>query len=187
VQLLERLIDDVLEENTNLETEGGLRLVRRHFDLWPLIEGLLHDLRPLANEAQTSIVNEVPYELAAFGDANQLRRVLQNLLVNAIHYTRGGQVRVGARALDRNAGVESWVSDNGAGIRPEFIDRIFDKGQTDPAQRGGTGLGLAVAKNLVEAHGGKLSVESTLGVGSTFRFVLPGDQSAVPVASTSTQ
>jgi signal transduction histidine kinase len=69
--------------------------------------------------------------------------------------------------------VECWVTDNGAGIPGEFLEKVFDKGETDPENQGGMGLGLAIVKTFTEAHGGQVTVESQEGVGSTFRFSVP--------------
>ncbi len=173
VQHLESLVSKVLEENTNLETEAGLKLQRRKIDLWPLVEALILDLYPLAETAHTRLINEVPDDLIIFADASALRRVFQNLIANAIHYAPKGTVRVGAAELSDPQGVECWVSDNGAGIPDELLGKIFDKGESDPQNKEGTGLGLAIVKSFTEAAGGTVAVESQLGVGTTFRFSLP--------------
>jgi two-component system phosphate regulon sensor histidine kinase PhoR len=101
-----------------------------------------------------------------------LRRLFQNLIANAIKYTPRGEVIIGARELGA-AAVECWVSDNGAGIPGELLEKVFDKGASDPERESATGLGLAIVKTFAEAHGGKVAVESKEGVGSTFRFSLP--------------
>jgi two-component system phosphate regulon sensor histidine kinase PhoR len=174
VQQLEVLVDKVLEENSHLETESGLKLERRMLDLWPLVESLIHDLHPVAGTDSTRLINEVPEDLVVYADANLLRRVFQNLIANAIKYTPLGEVAIEAKALPDHEGVECSVRDNGAGIPAELREKIFEKGQTDPDLDGGMGLGLAVVKTFVEGHGGTVDVESTEGHGSTFRFVLPG-------------
>ena len=173
VQHLEGLVGKVLEENTNLQTEIGIKLERREFDLWPLVEALIHDLHPVAGTASTQLINKVPDDLVVYADAGLLRRVFQNLIANAIKYTPRGEVIIGARELGAEGAVECWVSDNGAGIPEELLEKVFDKGETDPENAGGTGLGLAIVKTFTEAHGGKVTVESKEGVGSTFRFSLP--------------
>lgn len=173
VQHLETLVATVLEENTSLQTEIGIKLQRREFDLWPLVESLIHDLHPVAGTDSTHLVNAVPDDLVVYADASLLRRVFQNLIGNAIKYTPRGEVRIGARELDVEGAVECWVGDNGAGIPDDLLERIFDKGETDPAIAGGTGLGLAIVKTFTEAHGGRVTIESKEGVGSTFRFSLP--------------
>ncbi len=170
---LEGLVRKVLEENTNLQADLGIKLERREFDLWPLVEALLDDLHPVAGTASTLVRNQVPDDLVLFADAGLLRRVFQNLIANAIKYAPGGEVVAGARELDAQGAVECWVSDNGSGISAELLEKIFDKGETDPETSGGTGLGLAIVKTFIEAHGGTVTVESTQGVGSTFRFSVP--------------
>jgi signal transduction histidine kinase len=173
VQQLEGLVAKVLEENTNLETEVGIKLERRELDLWPLVEALIHDLHPVSGTNSTRLVNEVPEDLVVYADAGLLRRIFQNLIGNAIKYTPRGEVLIGAGELDAEGAVVCWVRDDGQGISEELLHRIFDKGETDPQNAGGTGLGLAIVKTFTEAHGGKVSVESRLGAGSTFRFSLP--------------
>jgi two-component system phosphate regulon sensor histidine kinase PhoR len=172
-QHLESLLARVIEENTNLQTESGIRLERRDLDLWPLVEAMIHDLHPVAGTNSTRLVNQVPEDLEVYADASLLRRILQNLIGNAINYTPRGEVLIGARELDGGQGVECWVSDNGAGIPAELLERIFEKGETDPERTGGTGLGLAIVKTFTEAHGGKVTVQSEPGAGATFRLQLP--------------
>jgi two-component system phosphate regulon sensor histidine kinase PhoR len=173
VQHLERLVSKVLEENTNLETEIGVTLERRNTDLWPLVEALIHDLHPVAGTASTRLLNAVPDELSVYADAGLLRRILQNLIANAIKYTPRGEIAIDAREVDGGDAVECTVTDNGSGVPTELLDKIFEKGETDSKSEGSTGLGLAIVKTFVEAHGGQVSVESTAGVGSSFRFWLP--------------
>ncbi|WP_439622429.1 sensor histidine kinase [Gemmata sp.] len=173
VQHLEVLVGKVIEENSNLETEVGVKLERRDFDLWPMVEGLVHDLHPVAGTCTTRLTNAVSEDFVAYADAGLVRRVLQNLIANAITYTPRGEIVIAARATG-DGGVECSVRDNGGGIPPERCRVVFDKHETDPDKEGGLGLGLAIVKTFVEAHGGEVTVESELGVGSTFRFTLPG-------------
>ncbi len=173
VQHLHGMVAKVLEENTNLRTEMGIKLERRELDLWPVVEALIHDLHPVAGTNSTRLVNQVPEDSVVFADAGLLNRVLQNLIGNAIKYTPRGEILIGARELVADGAVECWVSDDGAGVPEEIIKKIFDPGETDPAMAGGTGLGLAIVKTFTEAHGGTVTVDSKEGVGSTFRFSLP--------------
>jgi signal transduction histidine kinase len=173
VQQLETLVGKVLEENTNLQTEIGIKLEQRQFDLWPLVEGLIHDLHPVAGTASTQLINNVPDDFVVYADAGLLRRVFQNLIANAIKHTRRGKIIIGAGELVEEGAVECWVSDNGSGIPQELLEKVFDKGETDAESAGGMGLGLAIVKTFTEAHGGQVTVESREGVGSTFRFSLP--------------
>ena len=172
VQHLEKLVTKVLEENANLQTEIGMKLERRSIDLWPLVESLIHDLQPVAGTAGTRLTNDVPEDMVVYTDAGLLRRVFQNLIANAIKYTPNGKIIVGAAENDATGIAECWVSDNGAGIQAERLEKIFDKGETDPDSAGGIGLGLAFVKTFAEADGGMVTVESTVGTGSTFRFSL---------------
>ena len=177
VQHLQDLIGKVLLENSNLETEVGVKLERRTFDLWPLVEALIHDLHPVAGSSTTRLTNDVPEDFVAYADASLVRRVFQNLIANAINYTPRGEVIIGARQTGAGGEVECFVRDNGGGIPPERCRTVFDKHETDPEKEGGLGLGLAIVKTFVEAHNGTVTVESELDVGSTFRFTLPGRRS----------
>jgi two-component system phosphate regulon sensor histidine kinase PhoR len=173
VQQLEGLVSKVLQENTNLQTELGIKLERREFDLWPFVEALIHDLHPVAGTSSTALINRVPDDLVVYADASLLKRIFQNLIANAIKYTPRGEIVIGAQELGAAGVVESWVSDNGAGIPAEFLEKVFEKGETDSETEGGTGLGLAIVKTFTEAHGGTVTAESKEGTGSTFRFSLP--------------
>lgn len=174
VQHLEALVRKVLEENTNLDAEVGIKLAYREFDLWPLIEALTHDIHPVAGTSNTRLTNAVPEDLVVYADASLLRRVFQNLISNAISYTPRGEVVISAQYAGDGGAVDCFVRDNGAGIPTDRCGVVFDKHETDPDKVGGLGLGLAIVKTFVEAHGGTVTVESELGVGSTFRFTLPG-------------
>jgi len=169
---LETLVDRVLKESAHIQDDANVRLERRLIDLWPLVEGLIHDLEPVAGTSTTRLVNAVPAELVAYADASLIRRVLQNLIANAITFTPRGEVTIGARAVEPEGSVECWVQDNGSGIPAELLDHVFDK-LTSGREEGGTGLGLAIVKSFVEAHGGTVSVDSMPGQGALFRFTLP--------------
>jgi len=175
VKQLDALVAKVLEESTTLAVETGLRLERRSLDLWPLVEALIHDLRPVSGTSSTKLVNRVPVELIVDADASLLRRIFENLLANSIRYTPRGVVEIGARELVGEGGTECWVRDNGSGVPVERLDRIFDPLETDAQSAGGSGagLGLAIVKTFVEAHGGQVSVASKVGGGTTFTFTLP--------------
>jgi signal transduction histidine kinase len=178
VHHLEALVGKVIEENENLETEVGFKLERRQCDLWPLVEALIHDLHPVAGTDSTGLTNGVDDDCVVYADASLLRRILQNLIANAIAYTPRGEVIISALRPGPDGDVEIEVRDNGDGIPPEHLSTVFDKHDTDPDKEGGLGLGLAIVKTFVEAHGGVVLVESQLGVGSIFRFTLPGPHKA---------
>jgi len=106
-------------------------------------------------------------------DPERLRQALDNLIANAIVHTADGTaISVGARDVD--GAVVVSVSDLGGGVAPDDQERIFEPGVRLDRRRAGSGLGLSVTRAIVEAHGGSISVESDLGVGSTFTLVLPG-------------
>jgi two-component system phosphate regulon sensor histidine kinase PhoR len=174
VQQLGALVDKVLKESDHIRTESGVKLERREFDLWPLVESLVYDLNPVAGTASTRLVNRIPVDLSVYADASLLRRVFQNLVANAIRHTPRGEVVIGARENEAESIVECWVSDNGAGIPEDRLESIFEKFEADAERDDGSGLGLAIVRTFVEAHGGKVSVDSTQGAGSSFRFTLPG-------------
>ena len=169
----------MLEENANLQTEVGVKLERREFDLWPLVEALTHDLHPVAGTASTRLVNQVPDDLVVYADASLLRRIFQNLIANAIKYTPRGEVVIGARELEAEGAVECWVSRQRRRNPRGVCSRSLRQGR-DPIREneGGTGLGLAIVKTFTEAHGGTVTVQSQQGVGSTFRIRLPTKASA---------
>ena len=105
-------------------------------------------------------------------DPSQIQRVLANLVINAIRYTKEGEIRVGAET--RGNYIVVSVSDTGTGIPSEYLPHIFDKFvQVPGAATGGAGLGLAISRLIVEAHGGQIGVQSELNNGSTFTFTLP--------------
>lgn len=182
------LVNDVLEENANLQTDLGVLLECRLFDLWPLVESLLQDLQPMSITCDSKIINAVPEDLMVYADAGLLRRVLQNLLVNALRHTRHGAVTVAAFHDIEAHQVVCTVTDNGSGIAPERLKLIFERFETDSKTHRGHGLGLAICKAFIDAHGGSISVESRVDVGSTFRMTLPyahvttAEKSSTPVA-----
>lgn len=173
---LEKLVSKVIDENTNLKTEVGITLERRQTEIWALVEGLIHDLDPVAGTASTRLINSIPDELLAYADASLLKRIFQNLIANAIKHTPRGEIVIDAREVADHSGVECTVTDNGTGIEADFIGRVFEKGETDSSDTEGRGLGLAIVKTFIEAHGGTVSVESKSGHGSTFRFFLPAER-----------
>ena len=172
VQRLNALITRVLDSHIDTPVEGTpFRPAKRPFELWPLVQRLVHDLRPVALQEGIEVVNEIPRTLNVQADAGLVAQVFQNLLSNSFKYSPGGRVVIQAQEDDEV--VTCVVRDNGAGIPADLLERVFDKLITDPARKG-TGLGLAIVKQIVEAHGGAVSAASTPGDGATFTFTLPG-------------
>jgi two-component system, OmpR family, phosphate regulon sensor histidine kinase PhoR len=174
---LARLTNDLLKL-ARIEA-GKMELEFSSVGLLELIEACTETTLLKANRKEITLEITVPPQLPAVrGDAALLRDVLQNLLDNAIQYTPPrGHISVVASAGPREAVIT--VADTGIGIPLADSERIFERFYRVDAARsreaGGTGLGLSIAKHIVEAHGGKLWVESTVGQGSKFFFSLPLD------------
>jgi PAS domain S-box-containing protein len=169
-QRMGRLVDDLLDIS-HLEA-GQLSVLPGHQGAGGLVAEALEQARPTASglELRTEVAEALPEVLA---DRHRILQVLANLLGNAVKFTPpGGRVTVGARA---EAGtVRFWVEDTGPGIPEEHRQHLFERfWQAKRDDRRGAGLGLAICKHLVEAHGGHLGVDSELGRGSTFWFSLP--------------
>ncbi|HWP53967.1 MAG TPA: ATP-binding protein [Pyrinomonadaceae bacterium] len=130
-------------------------------------------LRPQVETKGLSFVVDIPINLPRIiADRSQVERVIANLVVNAIRYTRQGEIKINADQRGHYVAVS--VSDTGEGIPSEYLPHIFDKFvQVPGAATGGAGLGLAISRLIVEAHGGQISVQSVMGHGSTFTFTLP--------------
>ena len=137
-----------------------------------LVARALEQVSSLAVDSNTELITEIAPGLPHFsGDENKLTRTLVNLIANAIKFTSRGTVTVIASADEEN--ILFAIRDTGVGIPPAAFERIFEKfGQLD-SRRAGTGLGLAFCKLAIEAHGGRIKVESTPGTGSTFSFSIP--------------
>jgi len=171
---LDLLIQDLLTISA-LESEK-IKLNLQPVVLRALAEKVFTDLHAKAENKNVELVNDVP-ELTANGDVNRLDQVLANLVDNAIKYGRAeGRVTVGGKKLD-DGKVEIFVRDDGPGIPPEAINRVFERFyRVDKARsrdQGGTGLGLSIVKHIVQAHGGEVRCESELGKGATFFFTVP--------------
>jgi PAS domain S-box-containing protein len=171
-----QIVDDLLDMARIVR--GQLRLDVRPVELVPVIEAAIDTVRPAAaaREIEIAAVLE-PRAGAVAGDPGRLQQVAWNLLTNAIKFTPpGGRVEV--RLSRRGEAVELRVRDTGAGIPPEFLPHVFERfRQADSSTtraHGGLGLGLAIVRHLVEAHGGTVSAESPgPEQGSTFAVSLP--------------
>lgn len=169
------LVNDLLDAS-KLES-GSLRLDTTSNDLHVLVHDLSETMTPLATEKGIELTTDLPAELPHVrADLAKLRRIFVNLLSNAIKFTaRGGRISITA-AHESNM-VRVRVADTGVGIAHEDLAHLFDKYEQARSRstRGekGTGLGLYITKQLVELHGGTITVESQLGQGSIFSFTLP--------------
>lgn len=172
-----RLVGQLLDL-ARLES-GQLQLARRPLDLGTLLHELHNSLSLRAQEQGIQFDLDAPPTPRVLGDRDRLIQVFTNLVDNALAHTpAGGRVQVGLRANGRQA-VEVTVRDTGKGIPPAELERIFerfyqvDKSRARPSGQPGAGLGLAIARQLVEAHGGRLTAHSRPGEGSTFVVSLP--------------
>ena len=169
-----RLIEELLDFSR--VSSGRLALVREEIPLRDLIRGVVESMIPeTADKGVTLQLQEMP-PLRIDGDLQRLEQVLFNLLGNALKFTaKGGRITVAVERHDGMADIR--VTDSGRGIDPDFLPFVFDRfRQGDPNSRehGGLGLGLSIARQLVEAHDGSIRVESAgLGHGSTFIVTLP--------------
>jgi PAS domain S-box-containing protein len=176
-QWMNRLIEDLLDV-ARLEA-GRLNLERHPHDLVRVISEATVMLEPLIAEKSLTLHEDLPEHLPrASVDARRVVQVLENLVSNAVKHTPpGGEIRI--RAESANGEIHIIVRDSGSGIPAENLPHLFDRfWQARGARRGGAGLGLAIAKGIVEAHGGRIWVESELGTGSTFGFSLPLESSS---------
>jgi len=175
VTLLCRLVDDLKE--LALAEAGELKLSCQPERVADVIHHALAAIRPRAEAKGLSLSAHVPDELPMVrADFQRVVQVLRNLLENAItHTAKGGSVAVTARLED--GWVEVSVADNGEGIPEDELPYIFERFHRVDKSRtratGGSGLGLTIAKYLIEAHGGRIQVQSALGKGSRFSFTLP--------------
>ncbi|MFP4344523.1 MAG: ATP-binding protein [Anaerolineales bacterium] len=173
MRMLSKMVDDI---NAILEVESRTPL-RKPVDFASLVREMLLDFRVAASEAGLQLSADIPEDLPTIiGDPTHLHRVLDNLLGNALKFTpEGGTVAVRLRQQGEALVLE--VQDTGIGIPEDKLDRVLDRFyQVDGSMSrryGGSGLGLALVKEIADAHGGSVSIESEPGAGSLFRVRLP--------------
>jgi signal transduction histidine kinase len=169
---MNKLIQDLL--NVAAIDAGQLAVKRSPLAVDDLMNDALELLRPLAAAKRIALVADVPPNLPrVVADRERVLQVFSNLGGNAIKFTpEDGRIEI--RATPRDETVEFAVRDTGPGIPPEDLPHIFDRfWQAKKTARGGVGLGLAIAKGIVETHGGRIRIESELGHGACFAFTLP--------------
>jgi PAS domain S-box-containing protein len=169
---MNRLIQDLLDV-TRIEA-GQLSIACLRASAERLVAEAVESQRVLANSASLELGLDVAQELPeVWADRDRMAQVLENLIGNAIKFTRpGGRITVGA--APRRSAVLFWVADTGPGISADDVPHVFDRfWQARQATRVGAGLGLPIAKGLVEAQGGRIWVESDPGRGTTFFFTIP--------------
>lgn len=172
-QILSRLVDDL--RTMALAESGSLKLRREPTDLNLLIRDVVSGFDSQARQKEIHI-ELLPVDMDALSiDPLRIREVLTNLLSNALRYTpRGGEVQIGL--TESGSGPERsvliYIQDSGAGIEPTALPHVFDRFYKS-SDSGGMGLGLSIAKYLVEAHAGKIWAESEAGAGTKISFTLP--------------
>ncbi|MBN2007384.1 MAG: cyclic nucleotide-binding domain-containing protein [Anaerolineae bacterium] len=171
-------LTDMLLDITQMEA-GKANLCLTEFNMTALLSTLLNEQTPQFKEKNITLVGEFPLEMMLIADRDVLARVLVNLLDNAFKFTPdGGRVILGA-ALNNEHWIEVTISDSGPGIPPEERERVFEKftqlkSVDRPPRRRGSGLGLTFCRMAIEAHGGRIWIESGPNdIGSTFKFKLP--------------
>ena len=181
IRSLSHLIDDLFEL-AQLEA-GGLRLEKGENSLSDLISDTIESFSELAARQEVTLEGRAdPAVDPVVMDAQQIGRVLSNLVGNALRHTpSGGAVRV--QALAQPGGVLVEIQDTGEGIPDQDLPHVFDRFYRGEKSRsratGGAGLGLAIAKGIVEAHGGTIGVESQPGQGTCFTFTLPESEKSL--------
>jgi len=171
-----QIVDDILDVSRIIT--GNLYLDLHPLEVVPVVENAINVVRPTADAKGIKV--ETYFDTAPAmisGDANRLQQVVWNLLSNAVKFTNSGG-RVCVKASQRGDAIEVSVSDTGQGISKEFLPYVFDRfrqaDSTTTRQHGGLGLGLAIARHLVEIHGGTIRAESKgEGQGATFTIRLP--------------
>ena len=171
---LNSLVNDILDFSKLQKRQ--LEIQHKPVDLFQVTENSLALLKPLHREKPIDLQNELTKDLPLVdGDEDRIQQILFNLLGNSLKFTESGEVRLSAVVQD--GWVEVAVADTGIGIPQDKQERIFDAFEQGDAStertHGGTGLGLSVAKQLIELHGGRIWLESVVGQGSVFRFTLP--------------
>lgn len=171
---LERLIRD-LQELSKAEA-GYLSINPKSLNLYPLLASLVERFADQLLEEGPSLELKYPKDIPpVLADRDRTEQILVNLLGNAIRYTETGSIVVEAKKINRQVWI--LVTDTGIGIAEADLPFLFERfWRADPSRSshsGGTGIGLAIARRLVELQGGRIEVESKLGEGSTFRFCLP--------------
>jgi signal transduction histidine kinase len=175
IQRLKKTIQSILDLSV-LES-GRVAYQKENLNLEELINQITAGLKLLAEEKKLSLTTRIPDKLPeVLGDRTEITRLISNLTDNAIKYSESGEIVVSALRRPRN--IEISVKDQGIGLSTPKgnYDKIFDRFFQERASSDGSGVGLAICKKIVEAHGGKIWVESEgKGKGTTFKFTLPLD------------
>lgn len=166
------LINDILD--LSRVEAGEISIKRSMTDLNDLCHSLLNIFKFRCSEQVQMVWNEPNMKITLNTDPNRLTQVFSNLISNALKHTSKGSITYGYHLINDGSEVEFFVTDTGSGIASEDLDSIFGTYVSrDAENKNGYGLGLALCKTILEKMDGRISVQSRLGEGSTFRFVLP--------------
>ena len=166
------LINDILD--LSRVEAGEISIKRSMTDLNDLCHSLLNIFKFRCSEQVQMVWNEPNMKITLNTDPNRLTQVFSNLISNALKHTSKGSITYGYHLINDGTEVEFFVTDTGSGIASEDLDSIFGTYVSrDAENKNGYGLGLALCKTILEKMDGRISVQSRLGEGSTFRFVLP--------------
>ena len=172
---MKELVDNLISIS---KIETGMKLSRRYFCVGEYIKEIISGMKDLAagNKSEILFMNKTSSKCEIFADAEQLKHVFINLIGNAIKFSHEGS-NVIVRAIERRKDVLFEVEDSGIGIPAKDIPRIFERfyriDKNRSRDRGGSGLGLSIVKHILEIHSTSISVSSSPGNGSVFRFAIP--------------
>jgi signal transduction histidine kinase len=168
----ERLIADLLEASA-IEN-GALQLNRGSVDAGALLRQVAADYELQVKESGGRIIANIPEEpVVVSADRDRVMQVLANLIGNSLKHAKGAPIDLSVERRDESAVAIIAVKDQGPGIAPSELPHVFDRYWSGRTRRGGAGLGLAIAKGIVDAHGGAIAVDSEQGDGARFFFTLP--------------
>ncbi len=175
IERLKKMVEN-LRGVARLE-EGSLKLHKEKINLSQELEGIIQSFRPLYLKGGFSIASSIEPSIEALVDRDKLRQIIHNLLSNSLRYLKtGGYGEVILKKTGKSIIIK--VKDNGTGISNKDLPHIFERFYRSDLSRskdtGGQGIGLSITKALVEAHGGKIAVESSVGEGTTFTISIPG-------------
>ncbi|MBY0124538.1 cell wall metabolism sensor histidine kinase WalK [Bacillus sp. S/N-304-OC-R1] len=170
---MERLVGDLLDLS-RLDSEE-FKLEKMPLPLAQIIEDALQKYRPVLSDKEINLVYELDPEIIINGDEGRMEQIIQNIMDNSIRYTDNGEITIKLYKVKSGCCLE--INDTGIGIPSEDINKLkqrfyrVNKGRT--RKDGGTGLGLAIVEKIVNLHGGKLSISSKIGIGTTVSITLP--------------
>ena len=188
-QVASKFLDTIINESQRLARISEDLLIlsqaesraptKEPFDMAKLLRKVVQRFQPQADRSGINLSLDCPAPLQAFGSQDQIEQVIVNLIDNALKYTsEGGEVQVSGGTQED--GINVCVRDTGIGIMSKDLPRLFERFyRVDKARSrssGGTGLGLSIVKHIVEAHGGKVTVDSEYNHGSIFSFTLPNER-----------